>query len=180
MALPGSGHRGQQRCRQLRHCSTIRNSSVSSSRAGPAAPSRSIQPILTAAHYRPNGTVEKITSPAVAGLPAETVTTLFNTMGLPNGLIGKQIYAQEIVYNQFDELIGQNLGEHGSRVALTYGYDDATGRKTTFNAVPELKNDVYSLSYTYDKAGTITAITDTPTPASRPTPNASGTTPSNG
>ncbi|WP_204299117.1 RHS repeat domain-containing protein [Actinoplanes campanulatus] len=112
--------------------------------------------------YRPNGVLEKVTTPAVAGLPAETVTTLFNTIGLPNGLIGKQIYAQEIVYNQFDALIGQNLGEHGNRVALTYGYDDATGRKTTFNAVPELKNDVYNLRYKYNEAGTIEAITDTP------------------
>lgn len=112
--------------------------------------------------YRPNGGLEKVTTPAVAGLPAETVTTLFNTIGLPNGLIGKQIYAQEIVYNQLDDLIGQNLGEHGNRVALTYGYDDATGRKTTFNAVPELKNDVYNLRYKYNEAGTIEAITDTP------------------
>ncbi|UQU62536.1 hypothetical protein COUCH_26335 [Couchioplanes caeruleus] len=112
--------------------------------------------------YRPNGTLEKVTTPAVAGLPAETVTTLFNTAGLPNGLVGKQIYAQEVVYNQFDELIAQNLGEHGSRVGLTYGYDDATHRKTTFNAVPELKNDVYNLKYNYNEAGTITSITDTP------------------
>ncbi|MFI7543768.1 RHS repeat-associated core domain-containing protein [Actinoplanes sp. NPDC049599] len=112
--------------------------------------------------YRPNGTVEKVTTPAVAGLPAETVTTLFNPIGLPNGLIGKQIYAQEIVYNQLDQLIGQNLGEHGARIALTYGYDDATGRQSTFNAVPELKSDVYNLGYRYDDAGTITAITDTP------------------
>jgi RHS repeat-associated protein len=112
--------------------------------------------------YRPNGTVEKVTTPAVAGLPAETLTTLFNVIGLPNGLIGKQIYAQEIAYNQFDELIGQNLGEHGARVALTYGYDDATGRKTTFNAVPELKNDIYNLTYRYNQAGTITSITDAP------------------
>ncbi|BCJ43475.1 hypothetical protein GCM10010168_42150 [Actinoplanes ianthinogenes] len=112
--------------------------------------------------YRPNNTLEKVTTPAVAGLPAETVTTLFNAVGLSNGLIGKQIYAQEIVYNQFDQLIGQNLGEHGRRVALTYGYDDTTGRQTTFNAVPELKNDVYNLSYHYNDAGNITAITDTP------------------
>jgi RHS repeat-associated protein len=112
--------------------------------------------------YRPNGTIDKVTTPAVAGLPGETQTTLFNPIGLPNGLIGKQIYAQEIVYNQLDQLIGQNLGEHGSRVALTYGYDDATGRQKTFNAVPELKNDVYNLGYHYDDAGTITDITDTP------------------
>ncbi|MEU7909150.1 RHS repeat-associated core domain-containing protein [Actinoplanes sp. NPDC049118] len=112
--------------------------------------------------YRPNGTLEKITTPAVAGLPAETVTTLFNEIGLPDGLFGKQLYAQEIVYNQLDQLIGQNLGEHGARVALTYGYDDATGRKKTFNAVPELKNDIYNLSYNHNDAGTITSITDTP------------------
>jgi RHS repeat-associated protein len=112
--------------------------------------------------YRPNGTVSEVTTPAVAGLPAEALTTLFNPIGLPNGLIGKQIYAQEIVYNQFDQLIGQNLGEHGSRVGLTYGYDDATGRKLFFNAVPELKSDIYNLAYRYDDAGTITAITDTP------------------
>jgi RHS repeat-associated protein len=112
--------------------------------------------------YRPNGTVSDVTTPAVAGLPAEALTTLFNPIGLPNGLIGKQIYAQGIVYNQLDQLIGQNLGEHGSRVGLTYGYDDATGRKLFFNAVPELKNDIYRLSYRYDDAGTITAITDSP------------------
>jgi YD repeat-containing protein len=112
--------------------------------------------------YRPNGALEKITTPAVAGLPAETITTLFNTIGLPNGLIGKQIYAQGIVYNQLDQLIGQNLGEHGSRVALSYGYDEATARRTTFSAVPELKNDIYKLNYRYHDAGTIESITDTP------------------
>jgi YD repeat-containing protein len=112
--------------------------------------------------YRPNGTLEKITTPAVAGLPAETLTTLFNGIGLPNGLIGKQIYTQEIVYNQLHQLIGENLGEHGSRVGLTYGYDDATGRQTAFTAVPELKSDVYNLRYRYSDAGTITSIADSP------------------
>ena len=55
-----------------------------------------------------------------------------------------------------------NLGEFGSRVGLTYGYEEATGRQNYFTAVPELKKDVYRLGYAYNDAGLITSISDTP------------------
>jgi RHS repeat-associated protein len=116
-------------------------------------------------NYRPNGALDQVILPAVAGdqgLPAETLTTLYNEIGLEDGLLGNQIYAQESVYNQFDQLIGENLGEHGSRVGLAYTYDDATGRLTNFRAAPELKSEVYNLTYGYNDAGTITSISDTP------------------
>jgi RHS repeat-associated protein len=112
--------------------------------------------------YRPNGALSQVTLPAVAGLPKETLTNVYNTVGLANGLLGNQIYAQSVTYNQLDQLIGQDLGEHGSRVGLTYGYDDATGRLMTFNAVPELKSDIYNLTYSYNDAGSVTAISDSP------------------
>jgi RHS repeat-associated protein len=112
--------------------------------------------------YRPNGAVDQVKKPAAAGLPAETLTTLYNEVGLANGLIGNQEYAQDIVYNQLDQLIGQNLGEHGHRIGLTYGFDEATGRQKTFTAVAELKSEIYDLSYTYNDAGSLTAISDNP------------------
>jgi YD repeat-containing protein len=112
--------------------------------------------------YRPNGALEKVTTPAVAGLPKETVTTLFNSVGLPSGVLGKQIYAEKTIYNQFDKLLAYKLGEYGSQVGIIYGYDDATGRQNYFSALPELKNEIYQLGYHYNDAGLITSITDSP------------------
>ena len=121
----------------------------------------------TSYKYRPSGDPDQVIYPAIGGLPAETLTSLYNTAGLASGLVGEiagnnQIYAQEVVWNQLDKLIGQNLGEHGNRVALTYGYDEPTGRLQTFNAVPELKPDIYNLKYEYNPGGSITSISDTP------------------
>lgn len=113
-------------------------------------------------NYRPNGALYQTVYPAVAGLATETVTTRFNEVGLTTGLVGAITYAQDVVYNQLDQVIGKNLGEQGTRVGLTYGIDEPTGRLITFNAAPELKSDVYNLAYKYDDAGTITSISDTP------------------
>jgi RHS repeat-associated protein len=113
------------------------------------------------ATYR-NGAISQVKFPAVAGLAKETLTMPYNTIGLPDGLLGTQIYAQNIVYNQLDQLIAQDLGEHGSRVGLTYGFDEPTGRLQNFNAIPELKTDIYNLGYKYNNAGSVTAVSDTP------------------
>jgi RHS repeat-associated protein len=112
--------------------------------------------------YTPSGELTQAKLPAIAGLAKETLLSTYNKIGLPDGLLGTQIYTQELIYNQLDQLIGQNLGEHGKRVGLSYQIDEATGRLVKFNAVPELKTDVYNLSYTYNDAGTLTSIADAP------------------
>ncbi|HEX8629243.1 MAG TPA: SpvB/TcaC N-terminal domain-containing protein, partial [Catenuloplanes sp.] len=126
--------------------------------------SRTLQPCTFPQTYTYwlNGAIEKIKFPAVAGLPAEDLKHLYNEIGLPGGLLGNRVYAQSVVYNQLDKLIGKNLGEHGTRVGLGYGYDEPTGRLHSFRAIAENKTDVYNIKYQHNDAGAITEITDTP------------------
>jgi RHS repeat-associated protein len=117
--------------------------------------------------YHPSGGApSRVSYPAVADLPAETLLLNYNTVGLPTGLTGdmspkSQIYAQAVVYNQLDQLIGKNLGEQGQRVGITYAVDEPTGRPTDFYAIPELKTDLTKLHYDYDDAGHQISVRDT-------------------
>jgi RHS repeat-associated protein len=118
--------------------------------------------------YRPNGAVNDIKIPAVAGLPKETLSPSYNKIGLSSGLLGlipggnNQIYVQEVEYNQLDQLIGKSLGENGTRIGLTYGIDEPTGRLTTFTSLAEMKPDIHSYTYKYDDAGSLIEIHDSP------------------
>lgn len=128
--------------------------------------------------YTAAGDLSQASFPAIAQLPKETTVVDFNSIGQQVGLFGSQIYAQNGVYNQLDQLIGQDIGEFGKRVGVSYGYDEVTGRQNSMWAIPELKTDVYHLATTTTQPATSPPST-TPPPGKPQTPNASATTTSN-
>jgi RHS repeat-associated protein len=119
--------------------------------------------------YTPNEMVESVTLPAVADLASEKVQPFRNNAtGLPTGLGGKNLYAQAGKYNQLDQPIYLALGDDAQKVFLTYGYDEPTGRLTTFEAIPNGKADIYHLTYGYDPAGNLISAADVPDSSQTP------------
>ncbi|MEU8606658.1 RHS repeat-associated core domain-containing protein [Actinoplanes sp. NPDC048791] len=116
--------------------------------------------------YRSNGDVWRTKFPAVAKLPRESVETSYNKIGLVDGAMGildagNELYAEDD-FNQLGQLIKQTLGLDINKVTLVTGIDEQTGRRTSFQATPLGKPDVYRLSYDYDNAGNVLNITDKP------------------
>jgi RHS repeat-associated protein len=113
--------------------------------------------------YKPDGQPATLGFPAMGGLPAETLTFGYSAVGNPTFLMsGSQIYVNDVIYNQLGKLIQRILGQGDKRVWETDTIDEPTGRLTSTSVVPELKSEVYDLNYTYDDAGNITRIADTP------------------
>ncbi|MCD5353835.1 polymorphic toxin-type HINT domain-containing protein [Kineosporia mesophila] len=118
--------------------------------------------------YRPNGQISKVSVPAAADLPQETLTTTYYERGHTGGFsgaltgAGSQVYVQDVVYNQFDQVLRKGLGEYGNRVTQSYRFDEPTGRLTKYFALPDNKTYVYNQTYTYTDSGNVTSIKDAP------------------
>ena len=113
--------------------------------------------------YWLDGTVGQTALPGAADQAAETVYQTYNDAGLPDNLFSSsQIYAQNVTYDKLGRLTQRALGAVGSRVYETYGYQDSTGELVTEGAIPELKNDIFDYTYSYDNAGNLTGIADRP------------------
>ncbi|MDM4721035.1 RHS repeat-associated core domain-containing protein [Micromonospora sp. WMMA1363] len=113
--------------------------------------------------YRANGLPFRVAMPAAADLPAETLTLGYTDVGAPAGPFSSaQIYVYDVIYDKLDQLTQYQLGEFGRRVAVTATIDEPTRRLTSTNVVPELKSEAANHTYTYDNAGNVTEIHDTP------------------
>ncbi|MBU2670463.1 hypothetical protein KOI35_43875 [Actinoplanes bogorensis] len=117
----------------------------------------------TAVTYKPNGATATSTVPKAAGLAKEKLTLGYNDIGEQTTLISpSQIYVQSVTYDKLGMLTGRVLGNTGSRVATTFGFDEPTRRLKTLNVVPELKAEAADFGYEHDEAGNIIKISDTP------------------
>lgn len=111
-------------------------------------------------------------SPATAGLPgagglaAETLTFGYNQFGLPTTLKGLNDYVTATAYSGFAEPTVTVLGggsDSLEKVLLEQSYDLATRRpvtsrvRTDSNPAPPVNT-----TYTYDPAGNVTKVADTP------------------
>ncbi|HEX4813387.1 MAG TPA: RHS repeat-associated core domain-containing protein [Nonomuraea sp.] len=112
--------------------------------------------------YRANGQIHKTTLPAAGDLPAETLTYGYDDVGNQTDLFGLGLYVRSAEYDKLGNLSMRELGEKGKRVQQTFVTNERTGRLDSATAVPELKNHVYNLAYTYADAGNLTKIADTP------------------
>ena len=126
--------------------------------------------------YLPSGAVQDVLLPAAGDLPWENLRTQYTgEIGLPTSLTGagrigrrpfQQFYVQDIIYNQLDQRIGDVLGDVGVvdavRVGRTYLYDEPTGRLTNFFSTRANVGDIFNLAYTYDDAGNLTSLAETP------------------
>ncbi|MFI5951452.1 RHS repeat-associated core domain-containing protein [Micromonospora chalcea] len=112
--------------------------------------------------YRPNGQISNVEHPAAAGLAKEKLFNNFNDIGQITGLVSAaQIYTG-ITYNKLGRITQQTLGQVGKQVQITSTIDENTGRVTNTSAIPTLKPEIFNLGYTYDNAGNLTKINDTP------------------
>jgi RHS repeat-associated protein len=117
----------------------------------------------TTVHYLPNGALAGRHLPALGGLPLEHLVYAYNDIGLPTEITSPQsIYVYSVAYNKLREPTQRVLGNVGSRTVITYLIDEPTGRLANTSATPEGKPEVMDLAYSYDPAGNLTRIADSP------------------
>jgi RHS repeat-associated protein len=113
--------------------------------------------------YSIDGEIATSTLPGVGGLPAETMTTGYNALGLPTTLTGASSYVTGTSYTEFGEQKQVNLSAGGKWMRRDFRYELGTRRlaaaETRRETGPQLISNV---SYGYDQAGNVTKISDAP------------------
>ncbi|WP_406401961.1 polymorphic toxin-type HINT domain-containing protein [Streptomyces sp. NBC_00879] len=119
-----------------------------------------------------DGTVQNSTEPAAGGLPAETIENRYTSTGQPTAVYsGTSGYLQGASYSELGLPQQLTLGVSASAEAkMTYvdnRYEQGTDRLTrSFVTTPQTAPyKPQDLSYTYDDAGNVTKIADTPNAA---------------
>jgi RHS repeat-associated protein len=127
--------------------------------------------------YLPDGTQASTSYPATGDLAAETVRYGYTSdLGLPATLTtslaadgqpdttGTASYITETDYSVIGQLQRYTMNDGGSSVWQTYLYQTGTGRLAQSYVAREAvtPNEPTDFSYTYDPAGNITKIADTP------------------
>ncbi|MER6976128.1 RHS repeat domain-containing protein [Streptomyces carpinensis] len=121
------------------------------------------QTFTTSTTYNIDGTVQSTSMPAVASLPAETVTNTYNDLGMLTGTDGMTDYVQNIGYSPYGEIEETRLGTStgAKQLQILNRYEDGTRRLSNSHTVDQT-NTGYTrdANYTYDTSGNITSITD--------------------
>jgi RHS repeat-associated protein len=116
--------------------------------------------------YKPDGSVETTTLPAAGDLAAEELVVGYDDVGAATWLVSAlAVYVGTVLYSTLGDLTQRRLGEFGKRVTLSYSYDDATRRLMASRANVETGSglvEVRDLGYTYDSAGNLTRVADSP------------------
>ncbi|NUL25204.1 RHS repeat-associated core domain-containing protein [Streptomyces lunaelactis] len=122
--------------------------------------------LSTSAFYNLDGTPKQNGSPAVAGLPSETVEYKYGALGQLTYSHGTTDYVQAAAYSPQGDLLQLSLGVSpvANKAYLNYAYEDGTRRLTN----SWVSDDVHSylpqeLKFTQDDAGNVTSIFDTAT-----------------
>lgn len=114
--------------------------------------------------YRLDGTVNTNKEPAAGGLAAETLEYRYNSSGLNNELSGASGYLLATSYSALGQVgqlqLGTSTAEGTKRVFLTNFYEKGTGRLTGAAVDDQTRGPIQDLTYRYDQAGNVTAITD--------------------
>lgn len=113
-----------------------------------------------AATYTSTGQQLTFAQPAIAGLPAETLTTSYSSFGDPKTLTGAD---QLVSASNFDVLhqLAQLTIRPPDPVWLTYSRDTHTQRVTGVNVVAQTGSQLEDLRYSYDPAGNIVRQVET-------------------
>ncbi|MGF1425068.1 RHS repeat-associated core domain-containing protein [Kitasatospora sp. LaBMicrA B282] len=107
------------------------------------------------------GTVASTTLPAMGGLPAETVSNVYDIRGNLWNSWGNDTLVQDVQYDAFGNAIRTTLGDYGTQVVSTQQYDIATGHVVqSFLDRQVGTTSLDQTSYTYDQAGQLTSATD--------------------
>jgi RHS repeat-associated protein len=113
--------------------------------------------------YTPTGNLATAQLPGVGGLVNESVVFRYNSDGLPISISGEAPYLADVQYSAFGEILRTDSGPATRRVHGTYLYDEFTRRLTqsTFDRSVS-PGRISDTQYTYDQAGNVTKIKDTP------------------
>ncbi|QFZ19050.1 RHS repeat-associated core domain-containing protein [Saccharothrix syringae] len=118
---------------------------------------------------KPNVTsYSAVTSGTKQIYPRENVGTVYDAMGLPIQLIGSQVYVGLTEYSSFGEVLYTQYADAtdgaAPNVGITDFYEIGSRRleRTVVSRETATGNRVADRNYTYDAAGNITRIADTP------------------
>ena len=115
--------------------------------------------------YNIDGTQQFVKTPAAGGLPAETVGTHYDDVGLPMTLGGTSDYVNATSYSPIGEVSQLDLATSPANgikhVFITNTFEDGTDRlKQSLVTDQTHAYELQDLNYTYDDTGDVTAISD--------------------
>ncbi|MFC9227421.1 RHS repeat-associated core domain-containing protein [Streptomyces decoyicus] len=124
--------------------------------------------LATTTGYRLDGTVSQTSQPAVAGLPAETVSYTYNTTGQQLTAKGATGYLQGADYAPVGDLrrlsLGTSSGTSAKNAYLSYDYEPGTRRLTRSYITDDVHPyKLQDLIYRQDDAGNVTSVSDAST-----------------
>lgn len=104
------------------------------------------------------------TVPAVGGLAAEGINHTYNDLGLPESSYGLNTYASEHLYSPYGETLRTTLGVSPNKVWVSSSYTEGTRRLDNVQVKRDTttQSQVTNRSFSYDPAGNVTKIADTP------------------
>ncbi len=121
---------------------------------------------ITENTYTPSGGLATQKLPGVGGLPAETLTTTYDSNDLPKGLSSEiSTYVTDSQFNSFGDLTYLEVKPTGGKyLRHNYVYDESTRRLTRAFSQRQTTGPqrVLDQSYEYDLAGNVTKIIDAP------------------
>jgi hypothetical protein len=113
--------------------------------------------------YAPDGQLTSYTDSAAGGLPAETVTTGYDSAGEANSLGGTGAYVDSLSYTNLGEPLQYTMGTSTQPVYITDSYDSQTRRLTEQKTqTGTAQATIDDLHYGYDNFGNVTSEADTP------------------
>ncbi|MEU2897600.1 RHS repeat-associated core domain-containing protein [Streptomyces sp. NPDC001273] len=121
------------------------------------------QTSITSTAYNIDGTIQSTSMPAVAGLPAETVQSSYNDLGMLTGTDGMTDYVQNIGYSPYGEIEETRLGTStgAKQLQIINRYEDGTRRLVNAHTVDQTNSGRTSdVDYVYDATGNVMSITD--------------------
>ncbi|WP_427890306.1 RHS repeat-associated core domain-containing protein [Kribbella sp. GL6] len=120
--------------------------------------------------YTPDGKPDTTSLPAVGGLPAENLKIGYDDQGLPSTLTGADTYVRGTVYTPYREVETQAMGRGDNWIQQSFEYEEGTHRLSRASVLTpnQRESDVH---YSYDPAGNVTKVTDTPADGTNPALN---------
>ncbi|MFI6727960.1 RHS repeat-associated core domain-containing protein [Streptomyces atratus] len=113
--------------------------------------------------YTPTGNLATAQVPGVGGLVNETLVFRYNSDDLPISIGGAAPYVNDVQYSAFGEILRTDAGSASKKVYGTYLYDEFTRRLSQSIFDRSLSpGRISDTTYSYDAAGNVTGIKDTP------------------
>ncbi len=118
--------------------------------------------------YKTEGSLASRRLPQLGDLAAETVSTTYNSFGMPNRLVGATTYVDSTAYTELGDVSNMRLGpkptagQVSQQLTRWMTYDPTTRRVTSqqLTRVLDGSTTAHKLAYDYDPAGNVTKIVD--------------------